>query len=232
MRFKAGGISIQGTYHNVNQDYYCAVDSPAGLVLALSDGVGSCELSHFGSRALCEAVIELSFECLCKIDNAKSFLERVNARWLKKLRGLDISECACTAMFVIVKDNRFTMFHLGDGAAVVLADGVPAVTVDFKEDGFRNYTDAMEEKLHFGSWKIITRTFKELRGVYLSSDGVELDQDTVFRYADFASRFFEEYADLSPDEIECRIESWLKDWDSSDDKTIVFALREGAQNDK
>ena len=145
MKFKAGGISLQGSYHNVNQDYYCAVNSPAGLVLALSDGVGSCELSHFGARALCESVIELSFECLCEIDDAKSFLERLNARWLKKLRGLDVRECACTALFVVVKDNRFTMFHLGDGVAVVLADGVPAVTVDIKEEGFRNYTDALEE---------------------------------------------------------------------------------------
>lgn len=232
MTFKAGGISIKGSYHDINQDYYCVADSPAGLVLALSDGVGSCALSHFGSRALCEAVIELSFECLCEIDTPKSFLERLNARWLKKLRGLDVNECACTAMFVIVKDNRFTMFHLGDGAAVVLADGVPAVTLDAKDDGFRNYTDAMDEKLSFKDWKIITRTFKDLRGVYLSSDGVGLDQDTVFRYADFACRFFEEYADSSPDEIECKIESWLEDWDGSDDKTIAFALREGAQNDK
>lgn len=232
MRFKTGGISIKGNYHNVNQDYYCVANSPAGLVLALSDGVGSCELSHFGARALCESVIELSFECLCKIDDPKNFLERLNARWVKKLRGLDVNECACTALFVVVKDNRFSMFHLGDGAAVVMADGVPAVTLDAKEDGFRNCTDAMERELFFKDWKIITRTFKDLRGVYLSSDGVGLDQDTVFRYADFADRFFDEYADLSSDEIECKIESWLKNWDGSDDKTIAFALREGAQNDR
>ena len=119
--------------------------------MALSDGVGSCKLSHFGSRALCESVIELSFECLCEIDDSKSFLEKLNARWLKKLRGLDINECACTALFVIVKDKRFTIFHLGDGAAVVLADGVPAVTIDFKEEGFCNYTYAMEEELYFNN---------------------------------------------------------------------------------
>lgn len=230
--FKVGGISLQGAYHNINQDYYCVANSPAGLVLSLSDGVGSCELSHFGSRALCESVIELSFECLCEIDDPKNFLKMLNARWVKKLHGLDINECSCTALFVVVKDNRFTMFHLGDGVAVVWADGVPAVTIDLKEDGFRNYTDAMEEDLYLDSWKVITRTFNELRGIYLSSDGVGLDQDTVFRYADFARSFFDEYADSSSDEIECRIESWLKDWDGSDDKTIAFALMEGARNDK
>ena len=232
MKFKVGGISLQGSYHDINQDYYCVANSPAGLVLALSDGVGSCELSHFGARALCESVIELSFECLCEIDDAKSFLEKLNARWLKKLRGIDINKCACTALFVVVKENRFTMFHLGDGVAVVWADGVPAVTIDIKEEGFHNYTDAMEEELYFECWKVITRTFKELGGIYLSSDGVGLDQDTVFRYADFASKFFEEYAALSLNEIECSIEAWLKDWDGSDDKTIAFALREGMQNDK
>lgn len=207
MRFESGGISVKGSYHDVNQDYYCVADSPTGLVLALSDGVGSCKLSHFGARALCEAVIELSFECLCEIDDAKNFLEKLNARWLKKIRGFDVNECSCTAIFVIVKGNRFSMFHLGDGAAVVMADGVSSVTLDGKEDSFRNYTDAMEGELFFGNWKIITRTFKNIRGVYLCSDGVGLDHDTVFRYADFAGGFFDEYSGLSSDEIECRIES-------------------------
>ena len=32
----------------------------------------------------------------------------------------------------------------------------------------------------------------------------------------------------SAEEIECRIEAWLKNWEGSDDKTIAFALIEGA----
>ncbi|MBQ3457938.1 MAG: protein phosphatase 2C domain-containing protein [Synergistaceae bacterium] len=226
MKLKVGGISVQGSYHTVNQDYFCAVNSPAGLVIVLSDGVGSCKLSHFGSRALCESVVELTFESLCEIDDAKDFLEKLNIRWLKKLRGLDVNECACTALFVIAKNDRFTIFHLGDGVAVVLADDVYAVTLDEKEEGFSNYTYAMDKELCLENWKVLSRNFKRFRGIYLSSDGVGLDQDTVFRYADFACGFFREYAKLSSDEIEEIIASWLKDWDGSDDKTIAFALGE------
>ena len=87
-------------------------------------------------------MIDLLFECLCEIDTSKSFLEleRLNARWLKKLRVFDISECACTALFVVVKD-------IGDGVSVVLSDGVPAVTIDkkidTKEEDFRSYIDTI-----------------------------------------------------------------------------------------
>lgn len=227
--FKIGGISLKGTYHEINQDYFCCVNTPVGLVLTLSDGVGSCNFSHFGSRALCEAVIELSFENLCEIDEYKNFLEQIQARWLKKLRGFPVNKCSCTALFVIVKDNNFAIFHLGDGVVVVKADDNFTVTLDIKEEDFRNYTDAMDDKLYFEDWKIIKGEFYNLQGIYMSSDGVGVNNESVFRYADFAEKFFNEYADLSANEIESTVETWLKDWYGSDDKTIAFALRVGGE---
>ncbi|MFV0364671.1 MAG: protein phosphatase 2C domain-containing protein [Suipraeoptans sp.] len=51
-----GGISCIGSYHNINQDYYICTSSEDGVVLVLSDGMGSKKFSQFGSKAICETV--------------------------------------------------------------------------------------------------------------------------------------------------------------------------------
>ena len=168
---------------------------------------------------------------LCDIGEPRKFVQCVHARWLNKLHGLPVEECACTALFVIVKGRHFTAFQLGDGVVVVKADGNSTVLLENKEDDFRNYTDAMDETLRFDIWRIASRDFEFFQGAYLSSDGVGLDRDTEERYAEFATGFFE-YQNLPIGEIEQAVETWLKDWDGSDDKTIAFALRDEEVRDE
>lgn len=230
-KLKVGGVSLQGEYHDINQDAFACVSGPAGTVVVLSDGVGSCRLSHFGSRALCEAVVEEAFEALCDVGRELEFLRRVHARWLKKLRGLPVDECSCTALFVVVKKRRFAAFQLGDGAVVVKADDDCTALLENKDEDFRNYTDAMDETLRPELWRIVSRDFENFQGALLCSDGVGIDRDTPERWAEFATGFFE-YQTLPVGEVEQTVAGWLKDWDGSDDKTVAFALRDEEARDE
>ena len=91
-------------------------------VVALSDGAGSAELSHIGSRAcvsaLCDACCR-SFDLIWKMtDEAArvSLVRSIRKALVKELpSGCEIGSLASTALVVAVRRNRYIAAHLGDG---------------------------------------------------------------------------------------------------------------------
>lgn len=91
-------------------------------VVALSDGAGSAELSHIGSKIcvtkLCEACCR-SFDVIWKMSEevARASLVRSiqNALAEELPDGYEINSLASTVLVVAVKRNRYIAAHLGDG---------------------------------------------------------------------------------------------------------------------
>ena len=98
-----GGFSIQGSYHEKNQDSYWVGEVSGGYVAALSDGLGSCGYSEIGSRTLCEVVRELADSQKCLIKNADMFARQVEDNWRLDIRHklYKIEDCHATALFAV-----------------------------------------------------------------------------------------------------------------------------------
>lgn len=225
MKYSVGGLSIRGSYHTVNQDYFLVRQFEFGSVLVLSDGLGSKSMSQYGSRALCECAVCLAEESHCQIENPDSFLKCLHREWLIALDGHPVDECYCTALIVIIGKEQLYVFHLGDGIVAIKIDNGYVISIEEKDDDFSNYTYPLTEELDLDDWVIFNKPFHELQGVYLSSDGVELSSGSEEVIENFLDDFIEGYEFLESQEIEKDIESWLVDWPSADDKTIAFLLR-------
>lgn len=225
MSYVVGGLSITGSYHMVNQDHFMSKNYEFGSVLVLSDGLGSCSMSQYGAKVLCECVVNLAEQLRCCIDDVECFLRTLHSDWLYALKGYPVEECYCTALIVIIGRSKLNIFHLGDGVIGAKFDNEYVISVEEKDEDFSNYTNPLTEKLELREWVVIQKCFTELQGVYLSSDGVELSSDSEEVIEKFLDDFIRGYEFLESQEIEKDIESWLVDWPSADDKTIAFLLR-------
>ena len=97
---KLGGVSICGSYHEVNQDRFFVREIEGGTILAVSDGLGSRKSSQAGSAALCQAVSKTVENFSVENFDHEKFLSAIHSSWLKILldSNLKIEDCNATAL--------------------------------------------------------------------------------------------------------------------------------------
>ena len=112
-----GGVSVKGSYHPVNQDFFIAQRIENGFVVALSDGLGSKKTSQIGSKAICESVVEEAVELKQNLADItpSEFIQNVHSRWLMKLPPHSINDCYATILALVFYNGRLLALRLGDG---------------------------------------------------------------------------------------------------------------------
>ena len=228
----AGGVSIQGTYHDQNQDSFWTYADENVAILAVSDGLGSCKLSALGSHAFCDCVREV----LCNEDPVPTDFELIcselHQKWLEHLTGYPIEDCCSTGLFAVWRDSVLTMGAIGDGfVAAVYNDGDVSVLLDEKNDHYINETDCLQESFDMTCWRVLQFPCTTLTGIIGSSDGMEIYPGGEDQIQRFAKEFFASYQRMNSEEIKCNIVEWLSKWPGTDDKTLAFCL-EGVNTDE
>ena len=148
---KIGGCSVQGSYHDKNQDSYLTADLGFGKLLVLSDGVGSCMMSEKGSYYACQS-LKKAIEYYGGIpNNTKGFFEYVYQMWRECIQkdGLQICDCYATLLFCFVSKSRIFAARLGDGVIAVKYDNKYMISFDDKLDHAVNETDCFDEEISF-----------------------------------------------------------------------------------
>lgn len=224
----SGGISIKGSYHDINQDYFISKAYSKGHIIVVSDGMGSKKMSQYGSEAICESVYEFISTSNLNI-NAISFkdvLYRCYELWKKKLYKdeRDINECYATLLVILVMDHQIKAARLGDGFISVYVDDEVHCLFDEKEDCFSNETDCLSESFDRNKLEVLELKFDKFHGALACTDGVEIGIMQEKDIKSFSKEFIEEYSKLEEDEINKDIQSWLSEWTGSDDKTLAYML--------
>lgn len=222
------GLSVQGSYHAINQDSYRYKQIDKGFIAALSDGLGSKKYSQFGSKAICESVVEVAenlHEQLLEIDPIE-FIKTVHEKWKGKLTGYNIEDCYATMLVFVIYAGRGFAFRLGDGFLAFWADDAIRVLFDDKDDYFANETDCVTENLALEKIEMCEFEISELRGGVMCSDGVGIGNMTENELSDFTREFIEGYCDMNGQDITKDIFSWLSDWPGADDKTLEYFIAE------
>jgi hypothetical protein len=222
------GISIKGSYHEINQDCFQVKKLDKGFAVAVSDGLGSRSHSQYGSAAVCSSVIEIATqkeEDLLEIDK-DILLKEIYDRWLTKLKEYDIRNCYATMLWVICYSGRLMAARLGDGFIGICADSETVVLFDRKEDFFINETECLTEEMDFSKVDYIELEVSELKGGVVCTDGFCIGEMKQEELIGFSEGFVEGYSDMKQNEILEDIKRWFLTWPGADDKTMAYFIAE------
>lgn len=227
-----GGVSVKGSYHQINQDFFIAQRIENGFVVALSDGLGSKKTSQIGSRAICESVVEEAValkQGLADISPSE-FISNVHSRWLEKLTPHIINECYATLLALVFYSGRLLALRLGDGFIGFWTNNGVHILFDRKENYFANETDCLTESFSINLFEFVEYEISELNGGVMCSDGIAIGEMQENDLKSFTKDFVEGYNTMSVDDINKDIESWVKDWQGIDDKTLAYFISEVNNN--
>lgn len=223
-----GGVSITGSYHEVNQDSYLYKSYKDGYIMVVSDGMGSKSLSHLGSKYVCESVYSVISNNILSMDKI-SFQDTIYAcyeEWKKCLSGQDIEKFYATLLVMVIRENKISAARLGDGFIAIYLDNKVISLYDKKEDYFVNETDCFREYFDIDKLEIAEVEYSKFHGAVACTDGVEIGKMQEDDISNFTQDFVNEYSGKVETEVILEIESWLKDWPGSDDKTLAFMINE------
>ena len=185
------GASVRGPGHvrtsMPDQDAFTVFYRIWGSGAVVSDGVGSCPKSQYGSAAACRAVVHAAKSWVKKERGMDAFLSSIHSKWLSGIQPFVPRECAATCLFAICprQANRLQLGMIGDGLIAVLKkDGSYHELCEDKGDCFSNQTDSLSAHTQAGQWQTACLNQDECRAVLLCTDGVA-DDLLPERRADF-----------------------------------------------
>ena len=221
-----GGISIIGSYHNVNQDSFLCKPYKDGYIMVVSDGMGSKSLSHLGSKCICECVYDVVSNYAFDLDviSFKDIIYACHEEWKKRLSDFDIKQCYATLLVAVIRKKTIKAARLGDGFLAIYADGKVICLYDKKENYFANETDCLKENLDREKIEIVKIEYSKYQGAVSCTDGVEIGTMQEKDIIGFTQEFVDEYSNKEKEDVIKEIESWLEDWPGMDDKTLVFVM--------
>lgn len=206
-----------------NQDTYATARLKGVFVAAVSDGLGSRELSSAGSRAAVNSVVTAA-----KIINASTdgvdIIRIVHAIWRTKIIGSSAKDYACTCLFVLRFDSgRVFAAALGDGI-ISVENGGKRTALELSEKEFANSTDALDT-CKLSDWRTLDEHIDGNLLICLASDGVsdDIEDGSIFDFARFVAE------QISGDQMSQRdrnnyilklLNRWTRPF-SNDDKTLL-----------
>jgi len=133
--------SVQGTSHVASgkpcQDYCAGNFDGAVLVAACSDGAGSAELSHLGSRVAVQRFMEeaANLTDVPEREDIEAWVGLARDRVLEEaeIQGVPPRQLACTFLAALVGEDWAAFVQIGDG--VIVFDGRSAEDDAPQDDG-------------------------------------------------------------------------------------------------
>ncbi len=179
----------QGIFHNDNylecQDSLGYLVTESGrVILALSDGCGSCIHAKSASETVVDTILEYYSDNTNSLANdinaKKQLIKMINDRLLQKALKLsykDTYEFSATMVFAVIEDCYVLIGHIGDGALMcygkngeLLFESVAENGVDEYETYFVNSYDALR-RFRLDILELEEKSL--LRNIVMYSDGPE-----------------------------------------------------------
>lgn len=121
---------VRGTSHSVSgqpcQDYCASTTIGSTIVAACSDGAGSADLSHLGSKIAVERFLEVAsvFESPPEQTAVESWVDAARERVIEEAAAQSVipRQLACTLLVAIVGSEWAAFAQIGDGVMIFNGD--------------------------------------------------------------------------------------------------------------
>lgn len=173
------GASLQGKGHMADgvecQDYFEKYESNGIYAVALSDGAGSKTHSYYGARAVVPAIIKYladNFPSLIASSDReieKSVL-KIGVQALRE-QGENISDFACTLLFLVTDGERYICGNIGDGK-IFSYDNHASLLMYGESGNSVNETNFISDATASLYFKVIKGYFSSNTLFVLTTDGI------------------------------------------------------------
>lgn len=222
------GVSFRGSYHNINQDSFLIIKNTSVLAAVVSDGLGSLAKSQVGSMYICKTVeeyinnnpVDILYE-----NTATDWITNIHKMWKEKV-GNDIQQCYATFLLIILIKDKLLCLRLGDGFISLLFNEGSKVLYDKKEDYFINETDCFYENLDLEKLEVFEGNADDLICFLISTDGFQIGNMSEEIISEFTSEFASGNKNIDKETLKNDISDWFSNWEGTDDKTLVYYLKE------
>ena len=222
------GVSVQGSYHCINQDSFLVLPYGDGWIAVVSDGMGSKKLSHYGSEQICQSLYNVVTNKRCPLKEVamEDILLEAHEHWKQSIKeaGYRIEDCGATVLVCIVEGNHLKLARYGDGLISVYVDRKVLSFFDDKLVHYLNETMGLGEILLIKDVELIELDFTEFYGVLLSTDGIEISPMKKSTIDTFTKEIIWECVGETTKSFCNKIKSWIENWLGSDDKTLVYLV--------
>ena len=149
-------------------------------LLGLADGAGSAKFSHFGAETALQATCDYTannFESIFNQTDGVQVKKNILARILEALRqkaeqlNCNIKDLASTLLFVAIKNNKFLLFHIGDGVIGYWKNDSLKVASKPETGEFSNTTVFTTSSKALLYMKLFKGNIENIHGFVLISDG-------------------------------------------------------------
>lgn len=184
--WKFSGTAVQGRRHAKNntpcQDKIFSLSKNGINAIALADGAGSSELSHYGAevavKTICEKLCN-EFDAMINNPDAaavkRDILDAINLQLNLLAEDLDCKprDLASTLLAAASDDKSLFLVHLGDGIIGCSKRGEMAA-VSYPDNGeYKNETVFTTSRDALVRMKLLKGNVSGISGVALMSDGTE-----------------------------------------------------------
>ena len=182
--WKISNFEIRGLSHIKNnipcQDKTATKYKNRVFVAALADGAGSAKMSHFGANIVTKKVCEIlteKFDSIYADQNGVEIKNNILKLLISALeqeanvRNCDLKELASTLLCVATKNDKFLLFHLGDGLIVYRKNREILIASNPDNDEFANATYFITSSTACAKMRIIKGKIGEINAFALMSDG-------------------------------------------------------------
>jgi hypothetical protein len=242
--------SVQGLSH-LRTDQPCqdscsarelSLGAETVLVLACSDGAGSAELSHVGSRLACDSIVELITSEIQQRERLPEITSNLIQDWLHRLhdqldeeakqRDAPLRQLACTLLAAIVGETSAAFLQIGDGAIVVADEGSYKHVFWPQSGEYANTTNFVTD-LAFEDSLLFDFHAARIDEIALLTDGLQmlaLSFSEKRAHEPFFRPMFQSLRDVaSAEELSAPLRDFLGSPQindrTDDDKTLILATR-------
>lgn len=193
IKFKAACAKGVGRSHlSTNtpcQDYICTYrNASEGLIsISLSDGAGSCSLSHIGSRIIVKTVntyLVKNFADLINSNDIENKKQNIITEIVKNLQSRVIKDnessikpYSGTLLAIVTDGEKYIAIHLGDGVIGCIDNNESKIISAPSNGEFSNTTYFVTDKDAVANLKVFTGDINTINSFILMSDGT---QDSLY----------------------------------------------------
>lgn len=176
-------IDIKGIFLNLRGKSHIKANSPCQdkyfylykngvYAVALCDGAGSKEFSHFGAEAVSRKVCEL----LCEdMRISKEYMHLCIIEKLNEL-GENIGDFACTLMYAAYNEDNFVAGHIGDGVIGIYREDYELLSAPHNGQ-YKNETFFVTDFDAIDNFRTYEGYMDDVKGFILMTDGLS---DSLF----------------------------------------------------